>query len=64
MAKAAARIIRIASANGLFGAVLSIAVVLRLIPVAAAIAVAVAIMAATGVLLTKAAADKRREAAE
>ena len=59
--KASTRIVLIASANGVCGALLSVAVVLRLIPVTAAIVVAVAAMAATGVLLTKAAADKRRE---
>ena len=46
------------------GAVLSIAVVLQVIPVAAAIAVAAAVMAVTWILLRKAAADKRREDAE
>jgi hypothetical protein len=60
--RAAARIILIASANGFFGAVLSIAIVPRLIPAAAAIAVGV--MAATWILLRKAAADTRREDAE
>jgi hypothetical protein len=59
--KAGTRIVLIASANGVCGALLSVAVVLRLLPVTAAIVVAVAVMAATGVLLTKAAADKRRE---
>jgi hypothetical protein len=62
--KASVRIVLIASANGVCGAILSVAVMLRLIPVAAAIVVAIAVMAATGILLTKAAADKRREVAE
>ena len=62
--KAGTRIVLIASANGVCGAVLSIAVVLQVIPVAAAIAVAAAVMAATWILLRKAAADKRREDAE
>jgi hypothetical protein len=53
------RIVVVAIANGLCGAALAIAALLRLVSVGVALVIAIAVMAATWVLLRRAMMDKQ-----
>ena len=59
--KSQTRIVVVAIANGLCGAVLAVSSVLRIVSVGVAVAIAIAVMGATWVLLRRAILDKQTE---